>query len=162
MGARASRLGCRTETERHRLYAPGRCYLPAATAYRRRARSGGAAGSEIVKRLRVLEEGWPTLRFGRFIAETREGAHRFTAEVYRGALDSEALRVELYAEPLDRNPACCIAMTRDEGASGTAGRDIYHAAIAAERSISDYTARIVPVDAEIAVPLEAPYILWQR
>jgi glycogen phosphorylase len=139
-----------------------RCYLPAATTYRRRALGGGVAGRGIVKRLQALEEGWPTLRFGRFVAETREGSHRFTAEVYRGALDSAALRVELYADPLERSPACCIAMARDAAFSGTAGMDLYHAAVTAERSISDYTARIVPADAEFAVPLEAPYILWQR
>jgi glycogen phosphorylase len=139
-----------------------RCYLPAAAGYRRRARSGGAAGREIVDRLHALEEGWPTLRFGHFVAETSEGVHRFAAEVYRGALDSGAFCVELYAEPLDCSPACCIAMARDEGFSGTAGMDIYRAAVAAERSIADYTARIVPADGEIAVPLEAPYILWQR
>ncbi|MGA7537736.1 MAG: alpha-glucan family phosphorylase [Steroidobacteraceae bacterium] len=144
-----------------REYVEG-CYLPAARAYRRRAGGGGAAGSGIVKRLQALEEGWPTLRFGRFITETREGGHRFTAEVYRGALDSGAFRVELYAEPLERSPASCIVMARDEGLSGTAGMDIYHAAVAAERSISDYTARIIPADAEFAVPLEAPYILWER
>ena len=139
-----------------------RCYLPAAAAYRRRARNGGAAGSEIAKRLHALEEGWPTLRFGRFVAETREGAHGFKAEVYRGALDSGAFRVELYAEPLDGGRACCIAMTCDQAASDTPGMDVYRAAVAANRSISDYTVRIVPVGAEVAVPLEAPYILWQR
>ncbi|MDE2051814.1 MAG: DUF3417 domain-containing protein, partial [Gammaproteobacteria bacterium] len=139
-----------------------RCYLPAAAAYRRRARGGGAAGSEIVKRLHTLDEGWPTLRFGRFGAETREGVHRFTAEVYRGALDPAAFRVELYAEPLDGGRACCIAMARDDAFSGTPGMDIYGAAVAADRSISDYTARVVPADTEVAVPLEARYILWQR
>ena len=139
-----------------------RCYVPAAVAYRRRARDGGEAGNQIVKRLRALEEGWPTLRFGRFAAETSEGVHRFTAEVYRGALDSGAFRVELYAEPLGGGRACCIATTRDDGASGTPGMEVYRAAVAADRSISDYTVRIVPADQEIAVPLEAAFILWQR
>jgi starch phosphorylase len=138
------------------------CYLPAAAAYRRRARGGVAAGSAIVNRLRALEEGWPTLRFGRVAAETREGAHRFTVEVYRGALAPGTLRVELYADPSDGENARCVAMTRDEGFSGTPGMDIYAAAVAVDRPICDYTARIVPADPEIAVPLEAPHILWQR
>lgn len=138
------------------------CYLPAAQAYRRRARNGGAAGGDIVSRLRALDEAWPTLRFGRFSAETRDGVHRFAAEVYRGALDSRAFRVELYAEPLDGGRAPCVAMARDERFAGTPGLEIYGAAVATDRSICDYTARIVPADPEIAVPLEAPQILWQR
>ena len=84
------------------------------------------------------------------------------SEVYRGALDSGAFRVELYAEPLDAGPECRIAMARDQGFSGTEGMDIYRAVVAADRSISDYTARIVPAEAEIAVPLEASHIIWQR
>lgn len=136
-------------------------YLPGAAAYRRRARNGGGPGNEIAKRLRALEEGWPTVRFGRVEFETRDSVHRFTAEVYRGALDSSAIRVELYAEPLDHGSECCIAMARDERSSGTPGMDIYRAAMAAKRSVADYTVRILPVDAEITLPLEAPYILWQ-
>jgi glycogen phosphorylase len=34
--------------------------------------------------------------------------------------------------------------------------------VPASRAVSEYTARIIPEHPDIAVPLEAPHILWQR
>jgi starch phosphorylase len=139
-----------------------RCYLPAAAAYRRRARNGGSPGAALATRLRAIEEGWPTVRFGLLKTETRERVHRFAVEVCRGALDPQAIQVQLYAEPRDHEGGICIAMSRDESVSGATGMDVYRASVPAERAISDYTPRIVPADPEIAAPLESARILWQR
>jgi glycogen phosphorylase len=138
------------------------CYLPAATAYHQRARSGGSAGAALAARLRALDEGWRTLRFGRVEVETHADLHHFTAQVHRGSLDADAIRVEIYAEQLDGECAFRAAMERDEGSPGAAGTDIYHLTVPAGRAISDYTARIVPADMPDALPLETAQILWQR
>jgi len=53
-------------------------------------------------------------------------------------------------------------MTRLEGPSDGSGMNLYCASVPAIRSAADYTARIVPSHPAVSVPLEAPYILWQR
>ena len=46
--------------------------------------------------------------------------------------------------------------------SGEPRRLIYRASVSATRSARDYTARITPHRAGVAVPLEVAPILWQR
>jgi starch phosphorylase len=138
-----------------------RCYLPAASSYRRRAQNGGALAVQISAWLCAMKRDWGTLRFGRVGVDTQGDRHHFTAEVSLGALDPQSIQVELYAEPVDGAQAFREQMSRvgrpDEG-----GMDRYAASIPATRPSGDYTARIVPNHPEVNVPLEVPYILWQR
>ena len=53
-------------------------------------------------------------------------------------------------------------MARLEGRVDDSGMNLYEASVPATRAAGDYTARIVPSFPGIHVPLEAPYILWQR
>jgi starch phosphorylase len=39
---------------------------------------------------------------------------------------------------------------------------VYSAAVPTARAADDFTARVVPHHPGASVPLEAPYILWQR
>jgi starch phosphorylase len=145
-----------------REYVEG-AYLPAAAAYQRRVQNGGALGIEISDWRRALEQGWSGLRFGSVKFDTRGEWHQFTVEVALGALDAHAVRVEICADGLgDDRPAICQEMTRLEGPSDGAGINLYTASVPASRSAADYTARIVPSHPGVSVPLEAPYVLWQR
>jgi starch phosphorylase len=45
---------------------------------------------------------------------------------------------------------------------GTGHAWAYGAQVPASRPARDYTARVVPSHAGVAVPLETPYILWQH
>jgi starch phosphorylase len=137
------------------------CYLPAAEAYRRRAADNGALGAQIAARLRLLEQGWPTLRFGRVSVDTRDGRHHFSVQVQLGALAPQAVRVQLYADASPGAELLPVEMTRMAGAPGAAQTELYVASVPAGRAPSDYTARIVP-DLPGSVPLEAAHILWQR
>ncbi|MGO9634378.1 MAG: alpha-glucan family phosphorylase [Steroidobacteraceae bacterium] len=137
-------------------------YLPAAAAYHRRARNGGALGIEISEWRRALERGWTGLRFGDVKIDTRGERHHFTVEVALGALDPRAVRVEICADGQGDRPEHCQEMTRVEGPPGGSGMNLYAADVPANRAAADYTARIVPGHPAVGVPLEAPYILWQR
>ncbi len=140
-------------------------YLPAAAAHRARSRNHGALAARIVESLRALDQGWPSLGFGSASVETREGEHRFSVEVRLGTLDPLAVRVELYAEARDGLEACRVPMARlvrPAPSSEPAGFERYEARVPATRPADDYTARAVPATAELAVPLEAAHILWQR
>jgi starch phosphorylase len=138
-----------------------RCYLPAAAAYRERSENGGALALQMSVWRRAIDLGWRTLRFGDAAVETRGDRHHFTVEVGLGVLDPQSVRVELYADPQGDVPAVVEPMTRLVRSEG-AGLDVYAASVAAARSAGDYTARIVPFHLGVNVPLEAPFILWQR
>lgn len=137
-----------------------RCYLPAAASYRRREKDNGAIGIRMSAWRQAIQRGWPTLRFGRVAVDTRGDRHHFTVEVELGALDPEAVRVELYADPLG-NHVFRREMTR-LGRFAGAAMDHYVANVPAIRAAGDYTARIVPTFPGVNVPLEDSHILWQR
>jgi starch phosphorylase len=138
-----------------------RCYLPAAGRYRQRAEHGGAAGVQIASWQRALEREWPSLRIGYARVETRDDLHHFAVQVHLGMLEPEAVRVELYAEPLAGGEAFRGLMQRTEDAAQSASH-VYVASVPAARAPSDYTARVIPAHPGVEVPLEAPAVLWQR
>jgi len=137
-------------------------YLPAAGAYRERAADKGAVGSNIVNWEHTLKEKWVTLRFGDVKVQTNEAQHIFEAEVYLNDLDPNVVRVELYAEGINGGSPIRQEMTRVQPPAGESRGGIYRASVSATRLATDYTARIIPNCAVVAVPLEVDAILWQR
>lgn len=136
-------------------------YLPAAAAYRGRAADNGAVARNIVGWEHTLKEKWVTLRFGDVKVQTDTAQHVFEAEVYFNDLDPNAVRVELYADGINGSSPIRQEMSRVQP-SGEPRRLIYRASVSATRSARDYTARITPHRAGVAVPLEVAPILWQR
>jgi len=137
-------------------------YLPAAAAYRERAADKGAVGRNIVNWEHTLKEKWGTLRFGDVKVQTNAAEHIFEAEVYLDDLDPNFVRVELYANGINGSSPIRQEMTRVEPPAGEARGGIYCASVPATRLATDYTARIIPHCAGVAVPLEVDPILWQR
>jgi starch phosphorylase len=68
------------------------------------------------------------------------------------------VRIELYADGLDGGDP----VRQEMKAVQPPGGNLYRAAVPAARPPSDYTARVVVRGEGVAVPLEAPRILWQR
>jgi starch phosphorylase len=139
-----------------------RVYFPAAATHRLRAHNKGALAVQISVWRRTLENGWPALRFGRMNVETRDGRHHFTVEVELGALSPHAVRVELYADASKEQRPLCLEMRGPDTPGGGSAMNFYRQSVPASRAAGDYTARIVPSHPGVNVPLEAPYILWQR
>jgi len=144
----------REYTERH--------YLPAAASYRARAADKGAVGKEVVNWKQTLKQKWATLRFGDVRIETRGEQHFFEVAVYLHDLDPKAVRVELYADGIHNNDPIRQEMTRVLPLADEPRGGIYRASVPANRPAMDYTARIIPHCAGVAVPLEDDSILWQR
>jgi len=136
-------------------------YLPAAVAYRQRFAEKGAAGREVVDWRHSLEEKWATLHFGEVKVETRGEQHVFDVQIYLNDLDPDAVRVELYADGVNDAAPVRQEMTRVRELTGAASGYVYSAVVSAARPPADYTARVIPHFAGIAVPLEAAQILWQ-
>ena len=140
-----------------------RYYLPAATAYRRRSGNEGILGARLTGWLQRLRAGWPSLRIGTMRVETHDGSHHFEIDVQLGELDTNLLRVELYAEPRGgsdpfREPMKPLLDLE----RAIAGMTTFCASAPATRAASDYTPRILPEHPDAELPLEAPYILWQH
>jgi starch phosphorylase len=137
-------------------------YLPAAAAYRERAADKGAVGRQVVDWQRALERTWAALRFGDVKVKTDREQHVFEAEVQLHDLDPNAVQVELYAEGVNGSAPVRQKMMRVRQLPGAAGGYVYRALAPVTRPATDYTVRVIPHHAGVAVPLEAAQILWQR
>jgi glycogen phosphorylase len=142
-------------------------YLPAASGYCQRAANHSALGAEVMQWLHKIARGWNTVHFGGMQVETRhsenqEARHFFQVQVWLGDLSSCDLSVELYADSRGEQDAEIVTMTAGDPPSDAKAPVTYHVDFPAARAPGDYTARVVPHHPNVAVPLEAGEILWQR
>jgi starch phosphorylase len=136
-------------------------YLPAASAYLERAAEKGAVGALLDNWQHTLEQEWTTLRFGEVKVVSDKGMHVFEVEVYLGGLNPNSVRVDLYANGVNEGEPEQREMIPDRQLTET-NVFIYCTQVTATRPASDYTARVIPLHAGVAIPLEASRILWQR
>ncbi|HUA16759.1 MAG TPA: alpha-glucan family phosphorylase [Verrucomicrobiae bacterium] len=133
-------------------------YLPAAAVYRERADQGSRRAIEILNWSRSLTRNWASLRFGEVSSRPENDQLVFEAQVSLNELTPDAVDIELYAESLENG--CPFRQTMVRQANRVGPFTIYTARVPANRPSSDYTARIIPREPGVAVPLEAPQILW--
>ena len=137
-------------------------YLPGAATYRERAADKGAVGRQMVDWQHAMEKEWPALRFGEMKVETGGELHVFEVQVYLNDFPTNAARVELCADGVNGGGPVRQEMERVRQLVGACGGYAYRAQVPATRPATDYTARVIPQYAGVAVPLEAARILWQR
>jgi glycogen phosphorylase len=137
-------------------------YLPAAAAYRLRMANKGAIGRQMVDWQHLLEQKWPTLRFGELKVETKGQQHLFDLEVYLNDLDPKTVQIELYAESVNGCGPRREEMKLARQLAGAAGGYVYSAAVSAAQPPTDYAARMTPHRSGAAVPLESTRILWHK
>jgi starch phosphorylase len=137
-------------------------YLPGADGYRRRVADQGALGRQVLEWHRRVDQGWKSLRFGAVRVETDSGHHVIEVEVFLNDLEPLDLRVELYADAIDGGSAVREEMHWAQALPNAAHGGVYRAAVLATRPADDYTARVMPQRAGVAVPLECARIQWQR
>jgi starch phosphorylase len=137
-------------------------YLPAAAAYRRRAAGKGATSRQMIDWKHTLQQKWAALRFGEVKVEAQGNQHFFDVKVFLGDLDPNAVRVELYADGVNGGGPVRQEMKRVRPLAGAGGGYGYNAAVPADRSQADFTARMMPHFDGAAIPLESAQILWQR
>jgi starch phosphorylase len=136
-------------------------YLPAASAYLKRANNQGESGVNIVNWRHELDQKWIALRFGEVKIESDGGQHVFEVQVYLDGLDPETVRVELYANGTSGAPVI-VKMERVRQLLGATNGFAYRVTVATSRPATDYTVRAIPHYDGIATPLENARILWQR
>jgi len=137
-------------------------YLPAAAAFRQRAENRGSVGTDLVAWQAELAKHWSALRFGPTTVEQHGEQYLFHVQVFLGDIDPDAVRVELYAEAQRDEGPITHVMNRGERLAGAASAFTYSASVPTSRPVADYTPRLVPQHVGAFVPLEAPFILWER
>lgn len=137
-------------------------YLPAAAAYRERAKNKGEGGKLATEWLRAIDQQWGQVRFGEVRVGTQSDDRTVEAEIFLGDLDPTSVRVELYADGIDGGPPVRHDMTSTQPQPNPPRGRVYRATVPAARPASDYTTRVMPARSGVAVPLESAHILWQR
>jgi starch phosphorylase len=137
-------------------------YIPAASAYLKRANNKGAIGVNIVDWRDAINQKWVSLRFGEMKIVTDAGQHVFEVQVYLDDLNTESVRVELYANGIESGSPEKVTMKLVRQLVGAIHGYIYRIEIPASRPSSDYTARLIPYFNEVSVPLENNRVLWQK
>jgi glycogen phosphorylase len=137
-------------------------YLPAASAYLERAADNGKMGVDILDWRHALDRKWPALRFNEVQPEIDGEQHAFAVQLDLVGLDPSAVHVELYSDGAMGDAPVRQEMKLLRPVAGAAGSYIYTATISSTRPLADYTPRVMPYRAGIAVPLEDTRILWQR
>ncbi len=136
-------------------------YLPAAKAYRERARGGGKLARKIERWIADLSKRWQGMRLVALDVSREGDAWSFDAIFYLGELDPDAVRVELFAEPRSEEERPFVAaMERDSEVAGAVNGYRYQAKVPADRPAEHYTPRVVPHRDDVFVPMEAGQILW--
>ncbi len=136
-------------------------YIPAATAFLKRAAGKGAMGMQLHDWLQELQQHWSHIRLGEMKITSDENKHLFAIEVHLNGLDPDYIQVQLYAEGVGDSEPLCLVMARGEQLTDRNGY-VYTAEIGTTRPAGDYTPRIVPYRQGALVPLECPLILWQQ
>ncbi len=137
-------------------------YLPALQRLRQRLADGGRLAQELCAWHTALERYWPQVHFGRVEVQRQEDRWDFRVAVYLGELDPACVRVELYADPAEGQPAVCVPMCQGESLPGAVHGFLYRGSVPASRPAEHFTPRLVPWHPAARVPLEAGHILWQR
>jgi starch phosphorylase len=137
-------------------------YLPAAASFLARSANNGAMGKKIVNWRHNLKQKWAAISFGEVKVETKEQKYIFEIIVYLNDNDPNTVGVELYADGLNGGEPLRQEMKLSLQPANTDGGYIYSGTVSADRPAAEYTARVIPRFAGIAVPLEEEYILWQK
>jgi starch phosphorylase len=137
-------------------------YLPAAVAYRDRAKNKGAVAKQMLAWQQDVDRKWGSLRFGSWHVETTADHHVFEVELFLNDLGKDAVRVELYADAINGGDPVRQEMKWERLLPGAPEGCVYRATVPAARPPGDYTARVMPQSNGFSIPLEDPRILWQR
>ena len=137
-------------------------YLPAARAWNQRSAKQGETGKAYHQWIKNLDTNWEHLWFGDIKIDSTEEGHHFEVQVYTDDIDTDAIKIQLYAEGLDGALPEIYDMQQADKLIGAVHGYEYSVFVKTQRPASHYTPRIVPFHAHIKVPLEANHILWHK
>jgi starch phosphorylase len=131
-------------------------YIPAAENFQKRAANQADIGKKINIWNKSLQEKWPSIQFKEIKITPSGSQYTFEIQIDLKTIDPSSVKLEIYAEG---NIAFKQEMKQISGSSGVY---LYQAEAPNSRPSNDYCARVIACFPEVSVPLEAPFISWQR
>ena len=136
-------------------------YIPAAERYLQRTKDNGAAGNAIINASQYLRDNQVHISFGDIKTTNTGKGYFFEATIFFNEALQDKITVELYADAPGNGKPERIVMQLKSSAKNR-NEYVYYAEVGTVRPASDYTVRIIPCYENVSVPLEDPFILWQR
>ena len=97
-------------------------YLPAASDYLERAADDSKLGTNLLRSaFQDIAQDWNSVRFGKLEVETKAGQYVFLVHVFPGDLSPQQIKVELYADPVQKGASALVAMTASKTSVDSAG-----------------------------------------
>lgn len=139
-----------------------RIYVPAASAYVRRTDESAHVARDLSRWREDLEAAWSGIHFGESAATSTDDGLTFRVTLSLGNVETESVRVELYADSIGESPAMRVPMRPFLDGDSGAGMHSFECTVATTRPASDFTPRVVPFHPDARLPLELPLVAWQR
>ena len=137
-------------------------YLPAARCYKQRTEDKGKVTVDIVKWKSNVLQNWSKIRFVDVKIERNSEHYQFQVQVYLNGLDSQSVKVELFANQDEQVGMLKHEMCLVRQMAGDPHTFIYTAEVPASLPETSYTARVIPFFPNVAIPLEMDAIIWQK
>ncbi len=138
-------------------------YLPLAEKWHQRCDNNAQQAQAIYSWRQQIQQYWSAIHFSNLEILQNQQSIEFKVQLYLDALNPDFIQLELYADAIDKSqPAERHALQRIEKLIGAVNSYLYRIEIPAQRSVNDYTLRVIPYHNELAIPLECNLILWQH
>ena len=137
-------------------------YLPSQDDFIERTNNNAFLAVSISKLKKNIQENFSRINFGKEEFTTKDGKYFYKVPVFFGGINPDDVIVQLYADPLNGQEHEVYNMIRAEQVN--ANKDGYYFKIdfPANRKISDYTPRVVPLFNGEIKPIETNQILWKK
>lgn len=137
-------------------------YIPAASLYQKRAENRGDEGKKIEDWKFFFNDHWIGIYYGAPAVQLDGGHYSFAVPIFLNGIPANDITVELYAERVDGLAAINQKMQVEQKEQEENGALIFSASVPADRPSYYYTARVIPLNPKISIPLECGNILWQH
>ena len=137
-------------------------YIPAAIAYRQRARNHAADILGNYDRENSFKEMWEGVHFGEQEVRKTEMSYHFKIAVDLNGIDPSEITVELYSNALNKQPCLKQELIPLHDNVENQTWIYFGGEVPADRPIQYYTPRIIGKHPNLSIPLEWNFILWHH
>ncbi len=135
-------------------------YQPAAEAYELRVADAAQMAKCLEQWHKQVQENWRGMRLGELMVERLGENWKFDVQAWLGDMQSESVRVQLYADPIDDHAGHVSDMQMTNAIVGAVNGYSFSGSVPADRPANHYTPRIVPYHPQAFIPHEDQHIFW--
>jgi starch phosphorylase len=137
-------------------------YCPAANAFEARTARDGELARTLAAWESRLRRRWHEAHLANLNVAATTNGWSFSVHAYLGGIGADDVRVQIYADPAESEPAVVQSMDRLEALPGITNGFLYSTCVASTRPAAHFTPRVVPYHPAARVPGECNLVLWWR